>query len=206
MSLDFHIDGLKETIDYFKTLPELSARAASLAINQVAQRSGMQLARDEILKQIAFPKDYLTGDRLQVVQFAKPDNLVAAIRARKRATSLARFATSGAINSPGVNVQVARGKSIFLKAAFLVRLRRGASLDEDNYNVGLAVRIKAGEKIIDKTTSHKSWLQGSADKGGLALLYGPSVDQVFRQVADHIEPGVLELLAAEFFRQFDRIA
>lgn len=207
MSVSVDIIGLKDTIDYFRTLPELSAQAASLAINQVAQRSGMSLARDEIMKQIAFSKDYLSGDRLQVVQFARPDNLVAAIRARKRATSLARFATSGAVGVAGTGVMVKRGQSVYLKQAFLVKLKQGrASVTEDNYNLGLAVRVKAGETIRDKVTAHQSWLVGNAETGGVALLYGPSVDQVFRQVADEIEPGVLELLAAEFFRQFDRIS
>lgn len=205
-SVSVDIVGLEAARLSIQTLPELSARAASLAINRVATQSGMALARDTIMDQIAFPKDYLKGDRLMVSQLARPDNLVALIRARKRATSLARFATSGAINVSGVSVQVAKGRTEFLRRAFLVKLKRGASFDEDNYNVGLAVRIKAGERITDKRTTHRSWLEGDADKGGLALLYGPSVDQVFREVADRIEPGILDLLADEFFRQLDRIS
>lgn len=206
MSVSVDIQGLDSARLFFDTFPGLSAKAASLALNTVASKSGMALAADTIMQQIAFPKDYLKGDRLAVSQYSTPGNLVAAIKARKRATSLARFATSGSINVPGVTVSVKKGQSIYLKRAFLVRLRRGASLDEDNYNVGLAVRIKAGERIVDKNTQHKSFLEGDAQSGGLALLYGPSVDQVFREVADRIEPGILDLLAAEFFRQFDRLA
>lgn len=206
MSVQVDIVGLESAELFFEMQPQRSAMAASRAINQILTRSGMALARDTIMEQIAFPKDYLTGDRLAVSLYATPGNLIGALKARKRATSLARFATGGAINVPGVSVQVRRGKTEFLRKAFLVKLKRGASFDEDNYNVGLAVRIKAGEKIVDKRTTHRSWLEGSADAGGLALLYGPSVDQVFREVADRIEPGILDLLAAEFFRQYDLLS
>jgi hypothetical protein len=45
------------------------------------------------------------------------------------------------------------------------------------------VRLKPGEQaVMGKKTTHQSWLV----PGRVALLYGPSVDQVFRQVADDV--------------------
>jgi hypothetical protein len=37
------------------------------------------------------------------------------------------------------------------------------------------------------------------------LLYGPSVDQVFRTVAVDISPPLLDNLQSEFLRQFQRL-
>lgn len=201
MAVTIQIDALAEAIDYFKVLPEKSSKAASMAINKVANRTGMTTARDEILKEIAFPKDYLQGDRLRVSRNATPDNLEAVIAARQRATSLARFARGGVIGRAGVSVEVGRGSSTLLRQAWLVRLKKGASLTQDNYNVGLAVRIKPGDELRNKKYEHQSWLI----PGVVALLYGPSVDQVFRDVADKISPKIMDQVEAEFFRNFARM-
>jgi hypothetical protein len=197
------IEGLSDAALYFKTVPEISAKAASLAINQTLQRGGLNLARKTIEEEIAFPKGYLTGDRLAPKKFAKPNNLEGSIVARKRATSLARFAQGQPLNKPGISVRVGRDAgTTVLRGAWLVRLRQGASLTQDQYNVGLAVRVKPGDKLRNKKMEHKSWLV----PGRVALLYGPSVDQVFRQVADEISMPVADLVAAEFFRQFERLS
>jgi hypothetical protein len=204
MTVGVDVFALDDAIDYFTRVPEVSARAARLALNGVAKRGGMRLARDAILDQIAFPKDYLTGDRLAVTQFATEKSLETVISARKRATSLARFAQGQPIGSKaklGVRVTVGKGNATVLRDAWLVRLRKGASMSEDNYNVGLAVRLKPGERLSNKVSAHKSWLIPNA----VALLYGPSVDQVFRDVAGDIAKPVADLVAAEFFRQFDRL-
>lgn len=206
MTISVEFEGLGGAGDYFRRMPDQSAKAASMAINQVATRGGMKLAQDAIIDQIAFPKDYLrTGDRLMVTRFSTPESLEAVISGRKRATSLARFAQGQALNKVGLSVRVKNGSSSPLRSAWLVRLKKGASLDEDNYNVGLAVRVRSGD-ITNKNATHQSWLVTPNEKGaGVALLYGPSVDQVFRQVAGQIGEPIGELLAAEFFRQFDRI-
>jgi hypothetical protein len=202
MTVKVEFEALAEAADYFRAVPEVSAKAATLAINQVATRGGLRLIQDSIMDQVAFPQDYLKGDRLGVTRFATETNPEAVIRARKRATSVARFARGNVIGRPGVSVEVHRGNSTYLKKAWLVRLKRGASLTEDNYNVGLAVRVKPGDKINNKISEHQSWLV----PGHVALLYGPSVDQVFRDVADQVSPKIGELVAAEFFRQFERLS
>ena len=98
---------------------------------------------------------------------------------------------------------VKNGQSAYLRSAWLVRLRKGASLTEDNYNVGLAVRVKPGDTIAGKHSKHTAWLN---PEHTVALLYGPSVDQVFRDVADDNGPKLLNLVANEFFRNFERLA
>ena len=187
-------------------MPELTARAMRLAINGVTKGKGMTAIKRQMLDEIAFPSGYLNADRLKVTKLASDSNLESVITGRKRATSLARFVTGnpipGSKRSDGVSVRVQKGRTTYLKNAFLVRLKRGASLSEDNFNVGLAVRLKPGEQLANKRTSHKSWLV----KDKVALLYGPSVDQVFAGVIEELRPQIGDDVAAEFHRQFARLS
>lgn len=206
MTISTELDGLDDAMLYFETAPKIAARAARLAINDTISRKGLKVIQNEMLDQVNFPKGYLKGDRLGVVQYATESRLEGVIRARKRATSLARFAAPGtplgSSARSGVRVSVRNGGSAFLRNAWLVRLRKGASLTEDQYNVGLAVRVKPGDKIDGKYSAHQSWLI----PGTVALLYGPSVDQVFSDVAEDTGPEILDLLGKEFFRQFERLS
>lgn len=199
-------EGLEGAADFFARMPEQNAKAARLALNQIASRGALTLARKEILDQIAFPKDYLDASKLGVTKYATEADLEAVITGRKRATSLARFAAPGtpvgsALRS-GVRVRVSKkGGGETLRKAWLVRLRAGATLTEDNYNIGLAVRVNPGEKIKGKSSAHQGWLV----PGVVALLYAPSVDQVFREVATDISPHVADMVSQEFLRQFTRL-
>jgi hypothetical protein len=87
-----------------------------------------------------------------------------------------------------------------LSKAFLVRLRAGQGPVQDGaFNLGLAIRLRKGETISNK-------VQMVPFGGGLYLLYGPSVDQVFRGVASENAPLLADAFADEFFRQFVRLA
>lgn len=208
MTVGVEINALSDAIRLFERIPEVTGKAASIAINQTLSRGGLNLARRTILDQVAFPRDYLSGDRFGISQYATPNNLEGAIVGRKRATSLARFAQGGVVGrqAGGVKVTVRNGQGTQLRNAWLVRLKAGASLAEDAYNIGLAVRVKPGDSIVGKKSVHKSWLvKPDATRGGVALLYGPSVDQVFRDVADDIAEPVGEMVSDEFFRQINRL-
>lgn len=191
-------DSILDAIEYFQRFPKVAEQAAQLSINTVANRSGMKLIRSSILDEIAFPRDYLTtGDRLKVTKNATPGNLEAVITARERPTSLARFAGGQSLGSRakiGVKVTVKKGGGTLLKQSWLVRLKNG--------NIGLAVRLKPGESFENKTGDVRVWLV--PDK--VALLYGPSVDQVFRQVSRDKAVPIGNMVTQEFLRQFNRIA
>lgn len=182
---------------FFEQMPTIAAKAASLAINEVANKSGLALMRKDIESQIAFPNGYLnSADKLGVTKSASPTSLQAIITAKDRPTSLARFATS---RNPEINrgnpikVQVKRGKRVQLKKAFLVRLKNG--------NVGLAVRLRPGETLKNK-------MQAATVKLGpnVYLLYAPSVEQVFQNVAKARIPELSNQLSNQFFRQFARLS
>jgi hypothetical protein len=91
-------------------------------------------------------------------------------------------------------VQIKPGRIVELPRAFLLTLRNG--------NVGLGIRLKPGE-TLQHTIGAK--LITSGPLAGVALLYGPSVDQVFRSVAVEITPELLNELELEFLRQFIRM-
>lgn len=206
MTVSILTAGSKELERYLQTMPELTARAMRLAINGVTKGKGMTAIKRQMLDEIAFPSGYLNADRLKVTKLASDTNLESVITGRKRATSLARFVTGNPIpnsrRSDGVSVKVQKGRTTYLKNAFLVRLKRGASLTEDNFNIGLAVRLKPGERLANKNTGHKAWLVPNK----VALLYGPSVDQVFAGVIEELMPVIGTDVAAEFHRQFARLS
>ncbi len=205
MTIHSEFEGLGDALQYFKTFPQQASRAAALAINQTLQRQGLKLIQHDMYEQVGFPRGYLNGDRLGVSQLASAGNLEGVIRARKRATSLARFAQPGTpVGSKaqtGITVRVRNGNSTYLRGAWLVRLKKGASKTEDNFNIGLAVRVKQGDRIAGKSSEHRSWLV----PGRVALLYGPSVDQVFRDVAEDTGPEILKMVSTEFLRQLNRL-
>lgn len=205
MAVTIITSGSSELERYFRTMPEMTARAMRLAINGTVKGKGMTTIKKQMLDEIAFPNGYLNAERIKVTTLATDTRLEAAITGRKRATSLARFVTGNPVPNSrrhdGLSVRVKSGRTTYLKNAFLVRLNKGASYSEDNYNVGLAVRLKPGEQLTNKNSNHKAWLV----PGKVALLYGPSVDQVFSGVATTVSPVLGEQVAAEFYRQFARL-
>lgn len=183
------VDGL-ETLDDFDNLAPKIAKYAQMAINTTARNRRTSAAR-EIQQQVSFPARYLSGQngRLSITKQAKPRNLEAEITGRDRPTSLARFASNrnpaASRKRGGVSVTVAPGETKFMKGAFIMQLRGG--------NLGLAIRLKKGEALRNKRTVRQV-------ANGLYLLYGPSVNQVFRGVAEDGMDETAENLQREFLR------
>lgn len=196
------VEGLEDLSSFENMRDEIRFNAVR-AINRVADLSRTR-AQDRIMEQVNFPASYLNpaGKRLFVSRRASGQNLEAAVTARSRATSLARFVVGAPpVNKPGVNVEVAPGKVRFMKAAFLIKLPAGSAGIETKANFGLAVRLRAGDSLRKKRSVVKM-------ANGLYLLYGPSVQQVFLDnsgdgVAEDLKPYVLDKMAEEFLRLMD---
>lgn len=205
MSVSIISDLFPEIEKYFDGLPGVTTEAARIALNDTARGPALGLARMQMNSEINFPAGYLKGDRLGVSKLARNADLEAIITGRDRATSLARFASGGRIGGKnGVTVEVGKGKSRHLRRAFMIKLKSGKTMDGSTFNVGLAIRLAPGERLSNRhlpANTHASSL-GS----GVVLLYGPSVDQVFKSVASDIQPDVADALTTEFFRQFDRLS
>lgn len=190
-------------LDQFLVVAESAARpAAAMAMNDVTGGKGLKIYRQGMTAQIAFPPGYLDDkERFGQTGFATPARLETKITARSRPTSLARFSGSSAIGQEGVTVRVKAGRAVTLKKAFTVRLRAGTLLDDSNFNVGIAVRVKPGQLLRNK----KDAASAARLAPNVFLLYAPSVDQVFRTVAPAETPKVLDEMGQEFLRQFTRL-
>ena len=198
--LNFNIAGLLDLENFLAAAPDITRRSAALALNDVLGGQGLARFRKAVAAEVAFPPGYV-DDKIEVAQKATPTRLVASLVGRQRPTSLARFATSGALGKAGITVRV-KGSSVFMKDAFLVRLNQGASISDDGYNVGLAIRLKPGQVLNKKDTSRMVHLEKN-----VVLLYGPSVDQILRnEAADAESPEIVDAIATEFFRQFARLS
>jgi hypothetical protein len=166
-------------------------------------KSALPSLRANLRTQVAFPDGYLDDPRrLSVSKRASERDLEGIIEGRKRPTSLARFAVNrGQIGrraaSNPVRVRVKPGQTRTIGKGFLIRLRGGAGSDDGASNIGLAIRLKPGERVLNKTAMRPF-------KGGLYLLYGPSVDQVFESAAIDESDSIATDLEAEFVAQFNR--
>lgn len=202
MSIDVELKGIRRASEYFRRAPTLAGESARLAIIDAlrfARREGSKRVRDEV----RLPRSYLGNDRsgtLTITQYPKGGDLEGVVTGRDRPTSLARYKRGTIRRGKPVRVQVsARGGGAVLRRAFPMSLRRGsAAVTEDNFNQGLAIRLKPGERVIGKYKP--------LDKRGLVLLYGPSVGQVFRSVSSDLEEPASDRMEREFVRQFARLS
>jgi hypothetical protein len=203
--IEVKLRGLDVVEKYIAALPEQANTALRLAVNKAAL-DGARKSKRRIMDQVNLSSEYIGNPanrdaRLAVIRKASGHDLEAIIEARERPTSLARFATGAAKfgkQTGNIRVRVKRGKTRVLKKAFFVRLKSGKELTQENYNVGLAIRLKAGETINNKRDKVMF-------KPGIALLYGPSVQQVFQSVSEEVAPEVRDIAEREFLRQFARL-
>ena len=198
MTISVSVNGFASMAKFLDEIPDRAKKAASLAINQTADRQGLKLIRGKMREQINFPARYLEDPRrLGVTSRAKPENLEAVITGRSRPTSLATFVASGrgGRGAAPVRLRVNPGRTRTIQQAFLFNLRAGT---EAGGNVGLAIRLKPGQRVFNKAVM-KPFVSG------LYLLYGPSVDQIFRTVAGDVAPELADVLLEEFMRQFARL-
>ena len=189
----FFVEGLKELSNF----ADLDEKVKGFALNAI--NDSLDFARAEgarvMLTEVAFPDEYLApkGGRFSVSRRATRGSLEGAITARQRATSLARFSSGSVGESPIVGVRRGKGAAK-LPRAFLMKLKSGNS--DTRNNLGLAIRLKKGEQL---KKSHAAVEIGK----GLYLLYGPSVDQVFRNLVNGETPFVRRVedrLEGEFLR------
>lgn len=189
---------MAETFVYFSMMGELKSgligdieeipadirRAAMRAVNRTADRARTASAR-EMRNQVNFPASYLNAEgRLQVSKRASSDDLEAKVTGRQAPTSLARFVQGTPKRGAGVQVAVKPGAARFIKRGFLMKLK--------NNNVGLALRTDGSPP--------KGAYKPKKISDNLYLVYGPSVDQVFRTVAEDVSEPMADYLEREFNR------
>lgn len=208
MTVSVTFRGLDAIEQLFQRAPELAQQAATLAVSDTAKFAFRESSKD-IRAQASFTREYLGSaetrgsDRLRIVPATRGGVVEARLVARNRPTSLARFQQGQAGRGQPVRVRVSpRGGVRSIKGAFQVRLRRGKTVSEDNFNEGIAIRLGKDQSIRERKKG----------KAGLPeifpnvfLLYGPSVAQVFNTVSRDVAGRVGNKLEREFTRQFQRL-
>lgn len=196
--------GLDDVLKFVEQLPELAVEAAYLAVNDTA-RDTVPAIKRTMRKQVNFPSGYLNKDRLGIRRKATKLRIEAVISGRDRPTSLARFVENPASAKAGkrpVRVVVKPGRAIKFErssgkpSAFLVDLKNG--------NQGLAIRLPKGQ-APDDAYKPVPLTRGGGKFTGAWLLYGPSVDQVMKGVADDVQGDVLTMLNSNWLRQISRL-
>ncbi len=200
MSTFIEARGLDSLKQYFERLPDVAEQAAVYAINDTVEREGLAIIKGDMRDQVNFPSGYLEQGRLNVTRKATKGRLEAAIRGRDRPTSLARFAKGSVASTRNGKIVVqVKGRSgpQTLSRAFLMKLRNG--------NTGLAIRLPRGQS--PRNTQHAVEIKsGVSANSTLWLLYGPSVDQVFRGVAAARVDDIGRIVTRNFLRQFARLS
>lgn len=170
-----------------------------ISVNETARFARRQ-SKNEILKQVNFPGNYLDDlpNRFWIAKWASENDPEAVIAARHRATSLARFVTGPTVRKQGVTISMKNGQTSHLQRGFLMKLKSGKASIDSVSNLGLAVRTAPGEKpaAAYKPVEIKSM-------PGVWLLYGASVDQVFKSVRQDVSPEAAAYAAREFRRLMD---
>lgn len=175
---------------FLRGMKRAAENAQYRAVNRVASKTRTRASK-RIREDVRLKAAYVNKN-LKVVKKARRDDPNAIIRARQRATRLARYGAKQLTKrAPGAQGDPSRGIAAGRKAAGVaVNVARstgrskmpGAFLIPLNNSGLMGVFIRRG--------------------GRLQHLYGPSVDQLFRRVRGETHEKVAEDLEAEYRRQF----
>lgn len=182
--------GIDEAKMAFAELPANLKAALIKTINAVVPNV-RELAIERITDQVALTKTYVRG-RLYVSQRANNTDPTAVISGRVRSTQLRRYQGTqlyAAAKLPGkkrlagtsVRVKTGNGASV-LKHTWIIKLKYGEVDAKAGLTMGIAERTGSG-------------------RNDYKILYGPSVDQVWRGVKDEITPDIELMLEDEWRRQ-----
>lgn len=184
------IEGLTDFIKSLDSLPDKQRLAAMRAINKTADRARTRADR-QLRREINLSARYV-GEKLTVARRANQTHLNAKVTGTSRPISLTRFATTTSYGLEGIPVSVRPGVAKRIRRAFIMPLR---GKNGELTNAGFAVRTSGGPPkgaYKPKRISDTLW-----------LLYGPSVDQIFKtliQSDEKFSADTAAYLETEFIR------
>jgi len=180
------VEGL-ESFEELKDLDEKTRINEARAVNKTIDRIRAAASRD-IRENINVTRSALAS-RLSLRKVARPGDPEAILNASDRPRSLASFVTSRRAKNKGVTVEVKPGERKEMLRAFIINLANG--------NRGLAIRLKPGETLKNKKYAKELGKN-------LYILYGPSVNQMFRMIAEDRVDEFASFLENEFIRLQER--
>lgn len=196
--LEIDVAGLEEFEAAFAKAPEKAVQAARRAINAGAKRLATR-ASAQIRQDVAFKARelYSPGNTGKItVDFASGAKLEARVRGADRPTLLSKFAVNAPRGKPrrglAPKVKVSPGNTVELERGFFVRFKNGT--------VGIAVRLKPGERLRNKKTAGYPLRRGDPNT---YVLYSVEVDQALKMAGSDRLDEVADFIRAEFARQFN---
>lgn len=195
--IQIEVVNLGKHVDEFAKAPAAATEAARIAINDGAR----YLARESsasIRKTLAFnPRELWSAANPKAGKvstlLASSKSLEAVVRGADDPTLLGRFATNPGARRTPPKVKVSPGQLKEMRRAFFLKFRNGA--------VGLAIRLKKGERLLN----HRGPTYPLRGDPNALVLYAPSVDQALATAAPDILDATAERVRDEFLRQFDRL-
>lgn len=165
------------------------------SVNRTTTWAKREAARD-MRKITAFPARYLSGNKL-VTSRARFSHPTASITARFKPTLLSTFAK----NAPAIlsrrqkpAVEVKPGGLSYMGRAFWIRLPNGVP--------AIAMKADDYKHYYGELTSKP--FGARKGKGGIVVLYSPSIDQSFWIEAGNIQGDVSDKLAEEVLNELRR--
>lgn len=191
VSLSQSLEGLAEVRQRLAALGEKAPRVMAMVINRGADRARTR-GVSAIAAQVKLQKSYIR-DLLAVSKKASKADPDAVITGRKRPTLLFRY---GAVQR---TVPARNGKR--RKAGVSVNVKRKSAPAEGKWFIVHRLKNSGASAVISRFR-RSSGVGNRWD--GLKVLYGPSVDQLWRDVRDDVAPEVMEWAGTELVRQLER--
>lgn len=204
VGLKVHISGDGFIKKKLKKQSKNADKAANLSVHDTTVY-GRKEAKKKILQQVNFSPSYLDGQSSQGrrldTKFSKVNGLTSGIIVgRFRPTSLATF-DAKQLTVPGKR-KGKRKAGVTVNVRGRKRIGRGFMMALKNGNTGLAIRVDKGDKPNRRFNGKPLYKTQNSE---VYLLYGPSVEQVFRSVAPEIAPDLSKNLNANFVRHYVRL-
>lgn len=202
------LNALRKVADELGVAADVVTRSAYRAVNSVAAKN-MTRSRREVVSRVNLKAKYVS-DRMRL-QKASPKSATAIIAGRRRSTTLATYGALQKVKAApkpkkGTREHPLRGDPL-----------RGIPAGKVQAGISVSVLRKSGRKIVAGGKSFFIPLQvgsegGSGNGFGVFIRtgkgrdaikhqYGPSVDDVLRQVFPEIQPDVQAELEAALLRQ-----
>jgi len=197
----YHTHDLGELADKIREKSKTADRAAANTINKSATFA-IRESINEMTSDVNLKPSYIKK-HLKTVARASYNNLRAVISANERGTLLARY--PHVKTKDGYRVSVSRsGGFREIPNAVMVRTKNSNVMTIAMFNKDLVALMKKQSGKSNKTLKKMRRLMSKADYGRTPL-HSSSINQMFEEVREDIQPALKEFMVETFYKDFKRL-
>jgi len=184
------------------------ARATLLTVNKAATFARKESIKD-MLDQVTLQPSYIS-ERLKVAKRASPGDLTAIVRGNERGTLLERFPYSLSGDTARVRVSK-KGSALVIQGARMVHLRGSGEKVLGMFNKDFMEVLTKGLMKGKGSTKGKRNKLHTVEKAAAKAPYGrwplhsSSINQMFEEVRDDIQPRLRKFMRDTFMKDFRRL-